>query len=111
MADTTSKKTKQPEVHPVAIAISGAIFGAGAAIAGFMALRDEKNRQKVKKILVSTKDQISEYLEELKTAAEKSQDEVEDMVEEKIKEVKPRVKKVKTAAKEIKRSVKKATKA
>ncbi len=76
---------KQTEVHggmsPVVLAVTGAVIGAGIAVAGVgaVALKDESNRQKVKKVLDAAKDQAVEYIGDVqkqvhdkKVAVEKS---------------------------------------
>ncbi len=76
---------KQTEVHggmsPVVMAVTGAVIGAGIAVAGVgaVALKDEKNRQKVKDVLDTAKDHAVDYIEDVqkqvhdkKTAVEKA---------------------------------------
>lgn len=67
----TVAQKKQTEVHggmnPVVMAVTGAVIGAGIAVAGVgaVALKDEKNRQKVKEALGSAKDQAVDYIEDV----------------------------------------------
>lgn len=60
------------QIHPVAAALTGVVIGASAVTVGVVALRDEKNRQKVKKAIDTVKDQAAEYMdtvqERMKTA-------------------------------------------
>ena len=62
---------KQTEVHggmsPVVMAVTGAVIGAGIAVAGVgaVALKDEKNRQKVKEVLDTAKDHAVDYIEDV----------------------------------------------
>lgn len=72
---TDSKQKKQNEkkdgFNPVVAAVTGAVVGAGVAIAGAVALRDEKNREKVKDVLTSAKDRAGDYMEDVKKAVHK----------------------------------------
>lgn len=70
-------------------AVAGAVVGAGVAIAGAVALSDEKNQEKVKKVLSTVKDGATEYIKNAQDAAE----EEKDMATKKIEEVKKEVKK------------------
>lgn len=48
-------------VNPVIIAVTGAVVGAGLAVAG-VALSDEKNRKKIAKTATTVKDDVIHYL-------------------------------------------------
>jgi hypothetical protein len=49
-----SKKIKtKSRVNPVVAAVTGVIVGAGIAVAGAVAFNDQKNRNKVKKVLTA----------------------------------------------------------
>jgi uncharacterized membrane-anchored protein YhcB (DUF1043 family) len=53
-------------INPVAAAVTGAVIGAGVAVAGAIALKDEKNQTKVKKALHEAKEQATDYMAEIK---------------------------------------------
>ena len=65
MADT--KHPHKSGVHPLAAGVAGAIVGAGVAVAATAAMKDDKTRAHVKKILTKVKDQASEYMNDKKT--------------------------------------------
>ncbi len=92
MTDQNQKKQDKRKrgLNPVAVAITGAVVGAGIAVAGVMALKDEKNREKVKKVLNNVKKQATDYAEDVQN---KIRDEKEE-AEKKLAEVKEKVKKV-----------------
>ena len=56
------KKTTHHGVNPVMAGVAGAVAGAGLAVAASTALKDEKNRQKVKQVLSNIKDHAQEYV-------------------------------------------------
>ena len=67
------KKDKKT-ISPVQAAVAGAVVGAGVAVAGAVALKDEKNRKQVKKVLHEIKGQAQEYMSELnKSVGDKEQ--------------------------------------
>lgn len=57
----TNLKQKKKSKFSVIAGITGAVVGAGAAVAGALALRDKKNRDKVKKVLNKVKDEAMTY--------------------------------------------------
>lgn len=77
-----SNKFKKQEntMNPMAVAVTGVVVGAGVAIAGAMALKDEKNRKKVKDVLLNAKDQASEYIETMKSVSKDKKAEVTEKV-------------------------------
>jgi gas vesicle protein len=77
-----SNKFKKQEntMNPLAVAVTGAVVGAGVAIAGAMALKDEKNRKKVKDVLLNAKDQASSYIETMKSESKDKKAEVTEKV-------------------------------
>lgn len=87
-------------VNPVVAAGVGAVVGAGVAVAGAVALKDKKNRDKVRKALTNVKDQAVDYVEDMQR---KAQDE-KGKVEKKLAKGKQRVKKVVKAAKKAART-------
>lgn len=67
-------------VNPVVAAVTGAVVGAGVAIAGAIALKDEKNRQKVKDVLTNAKDQAVGYMEDIQKQAQDKKIEIQDKI-------------------------------
>ena len=67
---TDSHQKKQVQVgsgfNSIAAAVTGAIVGAGVAIAGAIALKSKKNREHVKRVLTHVKDQAMGYMEDVK---------------------------------------------
>lgn len=45
------KQNKENEINPIFAGVTGAVIGAGIAIAGAIMMKDEKNRDKAKKVL------------------------------------------------------------
>ncbi len=62
---TNSKQNKKGKASLIA-GITGAIVGAGAAVAGAIALKDKKNRDKVKKVFTNVKNQAMGYVKKMK---------------------------------------------
>ena len=64
---TAAKKKTQVKRNSglkTAVAVAtGAIVGAGIAVVGTMALKDKKNREKVKQVLRNVKDRVEEHME------------------------------------------------
>lgn len=71
------KNKKHDNVNPVVAAVTGAVIGAGVVVAGAVALKDEKNRKKVKEVFKNVKHQAMEYMEDMQKHAEDKKDEVE----------------------------------
>lgn len=63
-------------VSPVAAAVTGAVVGAGVAVAGAVALKDKKNREKVKEVLTTVKEQAMNYIEDIQTTANQKKEEM-----------------------------------
>ena len=68
---TNSKQKKKGKFSLIA-GITGAIVGAGAAIAGTLALKDKKNRDKIKKVLNKVKSEIKKDTGKVKRKIAKS---------------------------------------
>lgn len=66
---TTHKKKQNNKntIGSVVAGVAGAAAIAGVTVAATMALKDKKSREKVKKMLISVKDQTIDYVETLKT--------------------------------------------
>jgi gas vesicle protein len=92
MAEQNQKKQTKGKsgFNPVAVAVTGAVVGAGVVVAGAAALKDKKNREKVKEVLTNIKDQAIDYMEDMQ---KRTQDK-NDKAEKKLDEGKGKVKKV-----------------
>jgi len=75
MKDT---KNQKKTVSPMAAAITGAVIGAGAAVAGAAALKNEKTRAQAKKALTQVKNKAVDYMESLQKDAEGKKEEAEN---------------------------------
>ena len=92
MTNQNQKKQdkRKGSVNSVVAGVTGAVIGAGIAVAGAaVVLNDKKNREKVKKVLTNVKKQAISYMEGVQKQA---QDKKGD-VEEKLVEGKEKVKK------------------
>jgi len=101
-----SQKTQNEQkngLDQITAAVTGAIVGAGVAVAGVIALKDEKNRNKVKQVFIDAKNQAVGYIEDIRNQAQDKKAEVE----EKVSEEKIKVKKIVRVIKDVKREVKK----
>ncbi len=85
-------------------AVAGVVVGAGAVIAGAVALSDKKNQKKVSEALAKGKKIVKEYV----SKANQQADEASELVEGKIAGGKKAVKKV---ASNVIKTAEKATKA
>lgn len=61
------KNENNKAIKSVAAGVAGALAVAGVAVAATMAMKDEKTREKVKKVLIDVKDKAIEYIDTLKT--------------------------------------------
>ena len=88
---TNQKKQDENKtgVNPTIAAITGAVVGAGFAVAGAIALKDKKTRDKVKQTLTNVKDQAINYIKEIQNQAQDSQ----NRIDKKLIEGKEKVKK------------------
>lgn len=57
----SKKNNNKHNVNSVAAGLTGAVIGAGVAVAGTAILKNEKNRAQLKKILNSAKQKVKEY--------------------------------------------------
>jgi gas vesicle protein len=85
-------------------AVAGVVVGAGAVIAGAVALSDKNNQKKVREALAKGKKMVKEYVNK----ANEQADEAGELVEDKIAGGKQAVK---TVANKVIKSAEKATKA
>ena len=68
MIDRSKKKQdNKNRIGSVVAGVAGAVVIAGVAVATTVALKDEKTRKKVKKVLINVKDQTVDYVDALKT--------------------------------------------
>lgn len=102
MTDLVSKKPEQKkaQVNALTAVVTGAVIGAGVAIAGVVALADEKNRKRVKNTLSMLKDKALNFVDEATQEANVAK----DMAEEKVLEGKSKTKKV---ISDVKKTIKK----
>lgn len=70
----------KPQVSSVAAAVTGAVVGAGVAVAGAVALKDKKNREKVKEVLTNMKDQAMSYMSDMQKATNEKQEELKEKI-------------------------------
>jgi uncharacterized membrane protein YgaE (UPF0421/DUF939 family) len=92
MTNQNQKKQdkRKGSVNSVVAGVTGAVIGAGIAVAGAaVVLNDKKNREKVKKVLTNVKKQAIDYMEGVQKQAQDKKGEVE----EKLVEGKEKVKK------------------
>lgn len=84
MTNQNQKKHNEEngDISPVVAAITGVVIGAGVAIAGAVALKDEKNREKVKEVLTNVKDQAIGYVEDMQKQVEDKKGEVKEKLAE-----------------------------
>ena len=92
MTNQNQKKQdkRKGSVNSVVAGVTGAVIGAGIAVAGAaVVLNDKKNREKVKKVLTNVKKQAIGYME----GVQKQAQDKKGGVEEKLVEGKEKVKK------------------
>lgn len=75
-----NKKQNNDEksVNPIIAGVTGAVIGAGIAIAGAVILKDEKNRDKAKKVINNVKEEVRGYVKDLENSAQKKTAVVEE---------------------------------
>lgn len=64
-------------ISSLVAAVTGAVVGAGVAVAGVVAFRDKKSRDTVKKVITHVKNQAVGYMEDMQSQAQVTKDEVE----------------------------------
>ena len=68
-------KVKQKEgINPIMAGITGAVVGAGVAVAASKVLKKEKTRKKVKDVLSNVKDQTIGYVQNFNTTSNNAKD-------------------------------------
>lgn len=60
-----SKQKKQIKKGRATMAVTGAIIGVGAAVAGALFMKDKKNRDKFKKVISNTKNKAVGYAKKI----------------------------------------------
>lgn len=73
-----SMTNKNKSINPIAVGVAGAVVGAGAAIVGAVALKDEKNRKKLGKIVNDIKEQVDDKKVDTKEAVNKAREEIKE---------------------------------
>lgn len=70
MTDSKQKIGKKSEFNSTAAIVTGAVVGVGVAVAGLVALKDEKNRKKVRDVLTNVKNQATDYIDDMQKQAQ-----------------------------------------
>jgi gas vesicle protein len=83
-------------INPVAAAVTGAIIGAGAVVAGAIVMSDKNNQKKVEKVVNDAKEKIRGY----KAGLEEKSQAVKDDAKVKIEQVSGKVQEMIDVAKE-----------
>lgn len=95
---TDEDKKEQKNVNPIGVAVTGAVVGAGIAVAGAVALQNKDNRKKVKQALGDIKDRAVDYMHNMQEKAEDKKEQLTDKFTGVEKKAKSSVKKVKKSA-------------
>ena len=90
MTDRTKKKqtSEKTDINPIVAGVTGAVIGAGVAIAGAALLGDEKKRIKAKKILSNVRDGAVNYVRDLENQIRAQEGVVEEKLAKSAKKVK-----------------------
>jgi hypothetical protein len=80
-----------------AAALTGAVVGTGVAIVGALALKDKKNRERVKSVFNEVKNQAVEYMDQLQQGVKNEKEHVKKSVQ--------KVADTTKSAKKVKRSI------
>jgi hypothetical protein len=78
---TDPKQKQQKGFNSAAAIVTGAVVGVGVAVAGIVALKDEKNRKKVRDVLTNVKNQATDYMEDMQKNIQDKKKEVEGKLE------------------------------
>jgi len=97
----TNSKQKKRSNFSVIAGITGAVVGASAAVAGAFALKDKKNRDKVKEVLTNVKDQAIGYAEKMQKEISTGKKKIEKNINKEKVEVKKDIDKGKAKVKKI----------
>jgi hypothetical protein len=69
-------------LNPFVAGITGVVIGAGLAIAGAMALKNEKNKKKIKGILDKLEDKTDNMVQDVKNTANQTKTQAENRMDE-----------------------------
>jgi len=83
-------------------AVAGIVVGAGAAIAGAVALSDKKNQKKISDAIAKGQSMARNYAQDVNDKAKDTKEAVEEVVDTSKEKAKKLVKVVKTAQKGVK---------
>lgn len=100
--DKKNEEDKRNSINQVTAAITGAVVGAGIAVAGAVVMSDKKNREKVEKVLSNAKDQAINYVKDIQNSAENKKNMIG---KELVKDKKMAKKVVDTTKKSLKQTV------
>lgn len=67
MIGQNGKKHKTGSVNPVVVGATGAVIGAGIAVAATQALKSEKTRKKIKSTIRAAKDRAMEQMPQMRS--------------------------------------------
>ncbi|MFH1244286.1 MAG: hypothetical protein V1487_01785 [bacterium] len=82
-------------------AVTGAVVGAGAVIAGVVALSDKKNQEKIRKAFQKAKDFVHKYAERTQTEVKEGKTTIKKVANQAIKSAEKVTKTVKKKVREI----------
>lgn len=80
MLNQKNQDSTKDGINPIVAAVTGAVVGAGIAIAGAIALKDEDTRDQVKEVFANAKDQAMGYVEDVKNQVQVKKDQVEERI-------------------------------
>jgi hypothetical protein len=83
----TNSKQKKQGTNAVFAAVTGVVVGAGVAVAGAIAMKDKKNRDKVKNVLTNVKNQAAGYIEKMEKETEDKTQKVKKAATKGIKKI------------------------
>ena len=99
MENQQKQTVKKEEINPMVAAMTGAVVGAGVvvAMAGAVVLQDQKNRKKVKEVLVNAKDKAVDYIEGVQNRVQDKNLELKEKIDAKLAEGEMKVEELKNA--------------
>lgn len=74
------KQDEKDGINAATAAMIGAVIGVGIAVVGAVALKDKKNREKIKRVLTNARDEVADYMEGMQKQVEDKKSEVEEKV-------------------------------
>lgn len=78
----TDKKKNDNTISPVTAGVAGAVIGASVAIAGAVALKDDKTKKKVTDTIKTLKDKGADYVEDAQRGADEKKADLNKAVED-----------------------------